>query len=161
MCVCVWIWNYKKSDSINKRGESALDAVKLSAPVDGAGDGNKWAHFQHPRSYLWLILSLCETATETSAGLHFHGVILVFSSDPDLISDLGAFKCVPRNINSHKNTNKVFFHVSYTLTISFLLMWLNVVNEWMNGRMGACWGSERDLIAEQRSHCASFNPACM
>ena len=30
MCVCVWILNYKKSDSINKRRESALDTVKLS-----------------------------------------------------------------------------------------------------------------------------------
>lgn len=37
LCVCVWILNYKKSDSINKRGESALDTVELSAPVDGAG----------------------------------------------------------------------------------------------------------------------------
>lgn len=41
LCVCVrarvWILNYKKSDSINKRGESALDTVKSSAPVDGAG----------------------------------------------------------------------------------------------------------------------------
>lgn len=36
LCVCVWILNYKKSDSINKRGESALDTVELSAPVDGA-----------------------------------------------------------------------------------------------------------------------------
>lgn len=28
--VCVWNLNYKKSDSINKRRESALDTVKLS-----------------------------------------------------------------------------------------------------------------------------------
>ena len=35
------------------------------------------------------------------------------------------------------------------------------MDEWMNGRMGACWGSERDLMAEQRSHCASLiRPAC-
>lgn len=30
----------------------------------------------------------------------------------------------------------------------------------MNGPEGACWGSEGDLIAEQRALCAAFNPAC-
>lgn len=44
VCVCVrarvWILNYKKSDSINQRGESALDSAKLSAPADGARPEN-------------------------------------------------------------------------------------------------------------------------
>lgn len=39
VCACVWILNYKKSDSINKRVESALDAVKLSATLDDKRTG--------------------------------------------------------------------------------------------------------------------------
>lgn len=30
----------------------------------------------------------------------------------------------------------------------------------MDGPEGACWGSEGDLIEEQRGLCAAFNPAC-
>ena len=58
VCVCVWILNYKKSDSINKRGESALDTVELSAPVDGAGPQRRqeMGFFPLSTEFWWLLI---------------------------------------------------------------------------------------------------------
>lgn len=62
-CVCVWILNYKKSDSINKRRESALDTVKLSrhrrmAEINGASQRTQVsvsAMRTRHRSYKWRV----------------------------------------------------------------------------------------------------------
>lgn len=48
--------------------------------------------------------------------------------------------------------------MSFIIIIIILL--LGVLNKWTNGPEGACWGSEGDLITEQRGLCVAFNPAC-
>lgn len=62
-----------------------------------------------------------------------------------------------------KSTSHILCELEYYKNITIIKIIIIIVidySEWMNGPEGACWGSEGDLIAEQRALCAAFNPAC-